>query len=56
LLLALFHFFIENRLEPRQGSELDVEKTLSVLRIIPRIGMGVLVLIVLLMMFAARGL
>jgi uncharacterized membrane protein len=60
-LLTLFHFFVESRLEPLattadEGSEIDIEKIIAVLRIVPRIGMIILVLIVLLMMYAARGL
>ena len=61
LLLMLFHFFVESRLEPiaataDKGSEIDVDKIISVLKVVPRIGLIILVLIVLLMMFAARGL
>jgi uncharacterized membrane protein len=61
LLLTLFHFLMESRLEPvaraaGEGSEIDVEKIMAVLNIVPRIGLAVLVLIVLLMMYAARGL
>jgi len=61
LLLTLFHFFVESRLEPiaikaDDGTELDIEKFLAVLNVVPKIGLGVLILIVLLMMFAARGL
>ena len=61
LLLTLFHFYVESRLEPitvtaDKGSEIDVEKIISVLRVVPRIGLIIIVLIVLLMMFAARGL
>lgn len=60
LFLTLFHFFIENRLEPAAGtadtmSDADVEKIISVLNIVPKIGLLILVLVVLLMMFAARG-
>ena len=61
LLLTLFHFFVESRLEPivataDEGSEIDVEKIITVLKVVPRIGMIILVLIVFLMMYAARGL
>jgi hypothetical protein len=60
--LTLFHFVAEHRLEP---SVLIVDDDpdgaaftliLRRLKIIPRAGLGVLLLIVLLMMFAARGL
>jgi uncharacterized membrane protein len=61
LLLMLFHFFIESKLEPiaikaDEDSEVDIDKILVVLKIVPRIGLGILLLIVILMMFAARGL
>jgi uncharacterized membrane protein len=61
LLLTLFHFFVESRLEPiaitaDARSEVDVNKIITVLRIVPRIGLVILILIVLLMMYAARGL
>lgn len=61
LLLTLFHFFIESRLEPiavtaDAQSEIDVDKIVTILKIVPRIGLGILISIVLLMMFAARGL
>lgn len=60
LLLALFHFFVEFRLEPAAESEEDlpdseIEKMLSTLKMIPRIGLVVLIIVVLLMMIAARG-
>lgn len=60
LLLALFHFFVEHRLEPTavsadQMSEADTEKMLAVLKLVPRVGMIVVALVILLMMFAARG-
>ena len=61
LLLTLFHFLIESRLEPiafkaDDGSEIDVEKFIKVLDIVPKIGLIILILIVLLMMYAAKGL
>ncbi len=60
LLLTLFHFLVESRLEPiaikaDDGTEIDIEKFLAVLNVVPKIGLGVLILIVLLMMIAARG-
>ncbi len=60
LSLALFHFFIESKLEPvsidaESITEEEMEKHLIVLKIIPRIGMGILLVIVLSMMIAARG-
>ena len=60
LLLTLFHFFVESRLEPiavtaDEGSEADVDKIIAVLKVVPRVGLFVLVVIVLLMMYAARG-
>ena len=61
LLLGLFHFVIEARIEKRvlklvdqvEGPEL--EKLMRYLRIIPRVGLGILVLVFLSMMIAARG-
>ena len=61
LMLALFHFFAESRLEPHVLSLADNadEETLRTLtkylRIIPRVGLGVIITIFLLMMLAARG-
>lgn len=58
--LTLFHLFAERRLEPHvvaADEETDDEAFASVLRrlrIIPRAGLGVLVLTFLLMMFAVR--
>lgn len=58
LLLTLFHFLVESRLEPVavKADEADVEKIISVLKIVPRVGLVVILVIVLLMMYAARGL
>lgn len=61
LLLTLFHLFIEERLEPVAmtadvDSEVDIDRTILMLKIIPRVGLAILLLIVLLMMYAARGL
>jgi len=60
--IALFHFFVESRLEPVvvvAGDSLDSaqeELILRRLKIIPRVGLGLLLLVFLLMMVAARGL
>jgi uncharacterized membrane protein len=56
--LTLFHFLAESRLEPvaAKADEADVEKIISVLKVVPRVGLVVIVAIVLLMMYAARGL
>lgn len=61
ILLTFFHFFVESRLKPisqplDNDLEVDVERISKVLKIVPRIWMPVLVAIVLLMMFGARGL
>ncbi|MCC7361343.1 MAG: hypothetical protein IT317_17790 [Anaerolineales bacterium] len=61
LLLTLFHFFVETRLEPTAHtadniSDSEVEKIVSVLNLVPKIGMLIIVVVVLLMMYAARGL
>ena len=58
LLLTLFHFLVESRLEPVavKADEADVGKIISVLKIVPRVGLVVILVIVLLMMYAARGL
>jgi putative copper export protein len=60
LVLAGFHFTIENLIRDRvialpdasPGDEVDVTRYL---RIIPRVGLGVLILIFVLMMLGARG-
>jgi hypothetical protein len=60
--LMLFHFVAERRLEPHvvvgddDPDGIAWARTLRSLKIIPRAGFGLLLLIVLLMMFAARGL
>ena len=60
--LTLFHFVAERRLEPHVVAADDDPdgaawaRTLRHLTIIPRAGFGILVLIVVLMMVAARGL
>ena len=58
LALTLFHFLAESRLEPvaAKADDADVEKLISVLKIVPRVGLVVILAIVLLMMYAARGL
>jgi hypothetical protein len=62
LRLTLFHFVAEHRLEPHvlaAHEEVDSEAFALILRrlqIIPRAGLGVLVLTFLLMMFAVQGL
>jgi uncharacterized membrane protein len=60
LLLALFHFFAESRLEPvavsaLEGSDIEIDKFVSVLKIVPRVGLLVILAVVLFMMYAARG-
>ena len=61
LLLTIFHFFPEKRLERRidkleGGSNEEVETITRYLRIIPRVGMVVIFIIFALMMYGARGL
>lgn len=61
LLLTLFHFFVESRL----GSQIhrlnddsrsdEVENITRFLRIIPRVGLGIIAIVFVLMMYAARG-
>ena len=57
LALTLFHFLVESRLEPvaLKAEQADVEKIISALKIIPCVGLGVILLVVVLMMYAARG-
>jgi hypothetical protein len=60
LLLAGFHFFVEARIEGRvaalaEGSDQETEALARLLRIIPRLGLGVIVVIFVLMMIGARG-
>jgi uncharacterized membrane protein len=57
LALTLFHFLAESRLEPVavKADEADVEKIISALKVVPRVGLGVIALVVVLMMYAARG-
>ena len=62
LLLALFHFAVEGRLEPRLRSftgstdNAALNKMLRFLTLVPRIGLAVIVAIFLLMMIGSRGL
>jgi uncharacterized membrane protein len=62
LLLALFHFVVEGRLEPRlrqlpeSDSDPQAARLLRFLTVVPRIGLAVIVLIFLLMMIGSRGL
>ena len=61
ILLTLFHLFIEERLEPvamnaDMSPEIDIERTMRVLKIVPRVGVVILLMIVSLMVYAARGL
>lgn len=60
LLLTLFHFFMETRLEPivtdpDAADSADVDRSLHRLKVIPRTGMAILLIIVLMMMIAPRG-
>lgn len=61
LLLGLFHFVVEGRLEPRlrrlgeTGDDTRAGKVLRFLRIAPRAGLIVLVATFLLMMIGSRG-
>jgi uncharacterized membrane protein len=61
LLLTIFHFTLERRLEPLikaldgESEVDDVQKVVGWLRIIPRFGLGVILLIFILMMYGARG-
>ena len=58
LLLSLFHFLVEGRLKPiaETADEEGVDKIIAVLKTVPRVGLGVILLIILLMMYGARGL
>jgi uncharacterized membrane protein len=57
LALTLFHFLAESRLEPVaiKADQADIEKIISILKVVPRVGLGVIALVVVLMMYAARG-
>lgn len=60
LTLGLFHFTIEQRLESAAHASGDDpaadEALIRRLKIIPRVGMGIIILVFLAMMYAARGL
>lgn len=59
--LTTFHFFVEGRLKPvasslEEGTNGEgVERMMKVLKSVPRAGLAVMVVIFLLMMYAARG-
>ena len=59
--LALFHFFMEGRLEPKvrgvaeEANEAELERISAFLRWVPRTGLAVLIAIFVLMMLGARG-
>jgi len=61
LALGLFHFFAEGKLEPRilevkdSDTPADFDAVVRHLKIIPRVGLGILFVIFILMMYAARG-
>ncbi len=56
LALTAFHFFAEHRLLPivRGSDDIDAA-TLRLLRVAPRVGLGILVTVVILMSYAAHG-
>lgn len=59
LALTVFHFVVEGRLEPivvaaREG-DIDDERLVRFLTIVPRIGLGILVVVFGAMMYASRG-
>lgn len=62
LALTAFHFFVESRLEPFAStldegvSQKELAGVLRFLKIVPRVGFAVMIIIFLLMMYAARGL
>ncbi|MFQ5555777.1 MAG: DUF4149 domain-containing protein [Acidimicrobiia bacterium] len=59
LLLTIFHFVAEGRLAPHVKGATDTPfepRVLTVLRIAPRVGLTILVTVVILMAYAARGL
>jgi len=61
LLLAVFHFVVESRLEPKVQSLIDarddgtLDRLSRFLALVPRIGLVVLVAVFLLMMIGSRG-
>lgn len=62
LLLSAFHFLLEPRLDgmicsAAEENDIDLsDRVMFLLRLIPRVGLGVMVIIVLTMMIGARGL
>ena len=59
VILTVFHFVAEGRLAPlvRRATDSPIERrVLTVLRIAPRVGLGILVTTTILMAYAARGL
>ena len=61
LLLAIFHFTAENRLRPvassldQNANPEEVEQVMQFLRIVPRVGLVVILAVFLFMMAAAKG-
>ncbi len=61
LALALFHFFVEVRLERRvmalvdQANDQEFDQIIRFLQVVPRAGLVIIISIVLLMMIGARG-
>lgn len=59
LALTVFHFVAEGRLEPivaqAESGEIDEERLVGFLRVVPRVGLGVLVVVFGAMMYASRG-
>ena len=59
LLLALFHFFLEGRLEQpinvAHANPSEMESVYRRLRVVPRVGLGVIAMVFLLMINAAHG-
>jgi uncharacterized membrane protein len=61
LLLSLFHFVVESRVEPRllalgqSGPDGDEGRLLRFLTVVPRIGLGIILTIFVLMMVGSRG-
>jgi uncharacterized membrane protein len=61
LFLIVFHFALQRRLEPLidalndESGEEDVQAVARYLQIIPRLGLGVMILTFILMMYGARG-
>jgi len=54
--LTAFHFFAEHRLLPIvKNSDVIDSRALLLLRVAPRVGLGILVLVVVLMSYAAHG-